>query len=286
MSHRYCGRDFTPAELDRIRRLIAEDPTRSRAQLSRLTCEMIDWRKPDGGLKAMSARVVMLRMQEDGLLVLPPPRNPRPDTRVLITPATDPGSPIECPAARLRPLALRPVVTKPDSRRWNEYIERYHYLGHKPLPGAQLRYFIYGGDQLLALLGFAAAAWQTAPRDVYIGWNHAQRERNLPRIVNNARFLILPWVRVPHLASMILAQAARQLPLHWEARYGVRPVLLETFVETPGFKGTCYRAANWTYLGHTQGRGKLGPSGRQSVPIKDVWVYPLLPAFRELLVCP
>jgi len=286
MSPRYCGRDFSLAELDLIRRLIAADPQRRRAELSRLTCEALDWRKPDGGLKEMSARVAMLRMQEDGLLVLPPPRNPRPDTRVSITPATDPGPPIECPAAALRPLELRLVATKPDSRRWNETIERYHYLGHKPLPGAQLRYFVYGRDQLLALLGFGAAAWQTAPRDRYIGWDHAQRERNLPRIVNNARFLILPWVRVPHLASMILAQAARQLPTQWEARYGVRPVLLETFVEVPRFQGTCYRAANWTCLGRTQGRGKLGPSSRPTVPFKDVWVYPLHPAFRELLVCP
>jgi hypothetical protein len=286
MSHRYCGRDFSPAELNLIRQLIAEDPTRSRAELSRLTCEALDWRKPDGGLKAMSARVVMLRMQEDGLLVLPPPRNPRPDPRVSITSATDPGSPIALPAAALRPLELRLVDTKPDSRLWNEYIERYHYLGHQPLPGAQLRYLVYGGGQLLALLGFGAAAWQTAPRDRYIGWDHAQRKRNLPLIVNNARFLILPWVRVPHLASMILAQAARQLPLHWEVRYGIRPVLLETFVETPRFKGTCYHAANWTCLGRTQGRGKLGPSGRQSVPFKNVWVYPLCSAFRERLVCP
>jgi len=286
MSHRYCGRDFSPAEMDLIRRLIIEDPARSRAELSRLTCEALDWRKHDGGLKAMSARVAMLRMQEAGLLVLPPPRNPRPDTRVRLTPATDPSPPIDLPAAALRPLELRRVTTKPESRRWNEYVERYHYLGHKPLPGAQLRYFVYGRDHLLALLGFGAAAWQTAPRDRYIGWDHPTRELNLCRIVNNARFLILPWVRVPHLASMILAQVARRLPLHWEAQYGIRPVLLETFVETPRFKGTCYRAANWTCLGPTQGRGKLGPSGRQSVPIKDLWVYPLLPTFREILLRP
>lgn len=282
MNPRYCGRDFSPGELDLIRRLIAEDPARSRAELSRLTCQALDWRKPDGGLKAMSARVAMLRMQEDGFLRLPPPRNPRPDPRVRITAATDPGPLLEGSAAALRPLKLRRVLTKPESRRWNEFIERYHYLGCTPLPGAQLRYFVYAQGQLLALLGFAAAAWKTAPRDRYIGWDPAQRERNLPLIVNNARFLILPWVRVPHLASMVLAQAARVLPHHWQDQYGLRPVLLETFVETPRFRGTCYRAANWIYLGRTQGRGKLG-ANQPTLPVKDIWVYPLARDFREQL---
>jgi hypothetical protein len=159
----------------------------------------------------------------------------------------------------------------------------YHYLGHKPLPGAQLRYFVYSGNQPVALLGFGAAAWQTAPRDCYIGWSHAQREKNLHLIVNNARFLILPWVQSKNLASMILAMAARQLPDDWLVQYNYRPVLMETFVEKQRFEGTCYKAANWRYLGQTKGRGKLGPAGKQSVPIKDLWVYPLKRAFRTHL---
>jgi len=283
MSHRYCARDFSPEELDRIRHLIAEVPGRSRAELSRLTCQLFGWRKPDGGLKDMSARVAMLRMHEDGLITLPAPRNARPDPRVHLTGDTDPDPPLCAAAAALRPLQLQRVSTRADSRRWNEYIERYHYLGHKPLPGAQLRYFVQAQGQYLALLGFGAAAWQTAPRDRYIGWDHTQRQRNLPLIVNNARFLILPWVQVPHLASMILAQAARALPHHWHDTYGIRPVLLETFVEVPRFQGTCYKAANWIRLGQTQGRGKLGPAKKQSVPIKDIWVYPLDRRFRDRL---
>lgn len=175
MRPRYCGRAFSPEELDWIRRLIAEVPERSRAELSRLTCQILGWHKPDGGLKDMSARVAMLRMQTDGLITLPPPRNPRPDPRARITPDTDPGPPLTGSAAALRPLHLQRVATAADSRRWNEYIERYHYLGHKPLPGAQLRYFVYAQDQLLALLGFGAAAWQTAPRERYIGWDHTQQ---------------------------------------------------------------------------------------------------------------
>jgi hypothetical protein len=283
VSTRYCGRDFSEEELMQIRRLITENPRSTRAALSRMTCRALEWYKADGGLKEMSARVAMLRMQADGLIELPPPRGKRPDPRVHISSRTDPGAAIHQSAGALAPLVLRRVWQKPDSRLWNEHIERYHYLGHKPLPGAQLRYFIHAGNQPIALLGFGAAAWQTAPRDHYIGWSHEQRKRNLPFIVNNARFLILPWVQSRNLASMILGMAARALPDHWQEQYGYRPVLLETFVEKPRFEGTCYKAANWRYLGQTKGRGKLGPTGKQSVPIKDLWVYPLETAFRARL---
>jgi hypothetical protein len=283
VSTRYCGRDFSEEELTHIRRLIAENPRSTRAALSRMTCRALQWYKADGGLKEMSARVAMLRMQADGLIELPPPRGKRPDPGVHLSSRTDPGAAIHQSAGALAPLILRRVRQKPDSRLWNEYIERYHYLGHKPLPGAQLRYFIHAANQPIALLGFGAAAWQTAPRDHYIGWSHEQRNRNLPLIVNNARFLILPWVQSRNLASMILGMAARALPDHWQEQYGYRPVLLETFVEKPRFEGTCYKAANWRYLGQTKGRGKLGPAGKQSVSIKDLWVYPLETAFRARL---
>ncbi len=283
MSPRYCGRDFHANEIELIHDLIAEDPARTRAELSRQTCRALKWFKADGGLKDMSARVAMLRMQADGLIVLPAARSKKPDTTVYITSQTDPWPPILKPAGALAPLTLRRVHTRQDSRLWNEYIERYHYLGHKPLPGAQMRYLIFSREQPIALLGFGAAAWQTAPRDRYIGWSHDQRKRHLPLIVNNARFLILPWVQSNNLASMILAAAAKVLPDHWQAVYGYRPVLLETFVEKQRFLGTCYKAANWNYLGQTKGRGKLGPSGIQSVPIKDIWVYPLNRHFRNLL---
>ncbi len=283
MSHRYCGRDFSEKDIAEIRRLIAEDPTRTRAELSRLTCRVLNWYKPDGGLKDMSARVAMLRMHADGLIALPPPRRKPPAARVSITARTDPGPPLHRPAHTLTALSLQRVQNRPDSRLWNEYIHRYHYLGYKPLPGAQLRYILSCEAQPIALLGFGAAAWQTAPRDRYIGWNHEQRQRNLPLIVNNARFLLLPWVHSKNLASLLLARVAKVLPRHWQEVYGYRPVLLETFVERPRFAGTCYRAANWIYLGQTQGRGKLGPAGKQSVPIKDLWVYPLDRRFREVL---
>jgi hypothetical protein len=280
---RYCGRDFSDSEVALIRTFIAEDPQRSRAALSRLACRALHWYQPDGGLKEMSCRVAMLRMQKDGLIQLPPPRCQRPQARFRMGVETEPQTPVDVPVQALPELQLRMVGTGTDSRRWNEYMQRYHYLGYQALPGAQLRYWVSAGDTLMALLGFGAAAWQCAPRDDFIGWSHAQRQNNLHLVVNNARFLILPWVQSKNLASKILGLIARQLPEDWQNRYGYRPLLLETFVEQGRFKGVCYQAANWVHVGHTKGRGKLGPAGKQSVPIKDLWLYPLEKRFRGLL---
>ncbi len=278
---RYCGRNFTDRELERIRALIADDAGRTRAELSRLTCRMLDWHRPDGGLKDMSCRVAMLRMAEDGLITLPPPRRkPPPRQKISFSSQTAPQASITQPVHELAPLQFCPVINSGQSRLWNEYIHRYHYLGHRPLPGAQLRYFATIDQQIVAALGFGAAAWQIAPRDQYIGWSHEQRRNNLPLVVNNARFLIMPWVKSNNLASHILGKVACRLPGEWERRYGIRPVLLETFVDTERFAGTCYKAANWIYVGKTKGRGKLGPAGKQSVPIKDIWLYPLCRRFK------
>ncbi len=280
---RYCGRDFTNKELDQIRSLIKENPQFYRAKLSREVCQMLRWLKPDGKLKDMSCRVAMLRMQKDGLIELPEPLRAKAAIRkIKFTPATDPQDSILCPVNQLPHLQLQ-MVNKTNSFLWNEYIERYHYLGYTRLPGAQLRYFITTNGQILALTGFGAAAWQTSPRDKFIGWDHEQRKRSLHLIVNNARFLILPWVRSKNLASKILALNARQLPYDWENKYNIRPVLMESFVEKNRFTGTCYKAANWYNVGQTKGRGKLGPPGKISVPIKDVWLYPLNKNFRTLL---
>ena len=288
-SLRFCGRDFSPAELDRIRALLAHtDPPLSRTKLSQAVCEALDWRKPDGGLKEMSARVALLRMQRDGWLTLPPPLTTKPRLRPLApSPRTDPPPlwPLPAALAQARPLRLsllRP--SDPRSRLWNEFVERYHYLGYKPLPGAQLRYFVHAADGLLlALLGCGAAAWKTAPRDRFVGWDPPTRQRNLPLVVNHARYLILPWIRLPSLASHLLACLQRQLPDDWQQRYGMRPVLLETFCETPRFQGTCYRAANWIHLGQTQGRGKLDTRHEYNQPVKNVFVKPLCPDWKETL---
>ena len=281
---RYSGREFAPSDIERIRTLIREHPEANRQRLSYLVCEAFDWRKANGGWKDMSCRVALLRMHREGLLELPPPLrqvNPCRSFRRR-TAQAEPQPRLEAAVNELADLRLERVGPQ-SSALWNEYIDRYHYLGYKPLPGAQLRYFAYAGEHPVGLLGFGAAAWKSGPRDEWIGWSRAQRHRNLGGVVNNARFLILPWVRVASLASKLLAMAARSLPAHWEGRYGYRPVLLETFVEAERFAGTCYRAANWTCVGQTQGRGKLGDHRLGQVPIKTVWVYPLAKDFRVRL---
>jgi hypothetical protein len=278
---RYSGRPFTRQEIEKIRDIIHTSPKTNRQQLSYRVCEIFDWRKPNGSLKDMSCRVALLRMHREGLIVLPPPqRKVKPcHSFARRTAQAEPESLLEAMVHELPDLRLE-LVDRKSSALWNEYIDRYHYLGYKPLPGAQLRYFAYAGERIVALLGFGAAAWKTGPRDEWIGWSRAQRQRNLNGVVNNARFLILPWVRVASLASKLLSIVSRTLPADWEERYGYRPVLLETFVEAGRFAGTCYRAANWTCVGQTQGRGKLGDHRLGQVPIKTVWVYPLAKRFR------
>lgn len=281
---RYCGRAFTASDIELIRALIATSPPLNRARLSREMCERLNWRRADGRLKEMSARVAMLRMQADGLITLPPPRNAKPAT-YRAYPEIEGAvlEPASVPVVDLARLSVDLVGAKRDSLLWNAYIQRHHYLGHQLLPGAQLRYFVRAADQVIALLSFGASAWKTRPRDEFIGWRHEERTRNLHLIVNNARFLILPWIKCRNLASHILARISRRLAQDWHAHYAYRPVLLETFVEKPRFAGTCYKAANWHYLGDTQGRGKLDRLHRNAKPVKSIWVYPLVGDFRRHL---
>lgn len=231
----------------------------------------------------MSCRVAMLRMHKDGLIRLPAPRPIRIPKGVALSPATAAQSPITQAVHELPPPQFHPVRAKKDSRLWNEYIQRYHYLGYTPLSGAQLRYFVTVDGRFVALLGFGAAAWKTAPRDQFIGWAPEQRLKNIHLIANNARFLILPWVQSKGLASQILARITRRLPSDWHNRYGYRPVLLETFVQSDRFRGTCYKAANWIHVGHTTGRGKLDVTHQCAIPVKAIWLYPLTRHFQRAL---
>ena len=283
---RYCGRDFKNDEIAWIRSLIAKEPRANRVRLSQLVCEGLGWLRPDGRAKEMSCRVAMLRMARAGLLTLPPPvrGNGNGRTRPWLTAASDPRDPVTLPAGSLGKLVFQPVDTPKASSQWNELIERYHYIGYKPLSGDQLRYLVFGGQEILAALGFGSAAWKIAPRDRFIGWSAEQRLRNLHLVVNNARFLIFPWVTSRNLASRILSGVVQQLPRDWQVRYGYRPVLLETFIDTERFRGTCYRAANWSKVGQTQGRGKLDRQHRRSLPVKDILLYPLEKNFRQKLL--
>jgi hypothetical protein len=281
----YCGRDFSEADLACIRQIIDTGLTRNR--ISQRVCKLLQWYKPDGGLKEMSCRVALLRMHRDGIIQLPAPRNrngnTNPKRAARRTAQAEPQPALLTPAMGLHDLRLEVVSSTADSLLWNELVDRYHYLGYQPLPGAQLRYFARSREGLLGLFGFGAAAWKTAPRDRFIGWSPQQRTERLHLVVNNARFLLLPWVVSKHLASKLLGLAARRLPQDWSARYGYRPVLLETFVEKPRFAGTCYKASNWHYLGDTQGRGKLDTAHERALPVKSIWVLPLSQRFRQAL---
>jgi len=283
---RYCGRAFSAADLNHIRQLLEIRPPLGRVALSRRLCQDLGWLNGLGRPKEMSCRVALLRMEKDGLLQLPPPlrKNGQGKRQPELSSVSDPREPVRASLRALEPLVFQRVEKGKTSSLWNELIQRYHYLGYHPLSGAQRRYLVWSGDgRLLAALGFGASAWQVKPRDQYIGWTHSQRAKGLHRIVNNARFLILPWVKSGGLAARILSGIIKPLRLDWKARYGYEPVLLESFVEVPRFTGISYRAANWIRLGQTQGRGKLEKQHLQMAPRKEIWIYPLHPNFRQLL---
>jgi hypothetical protein len=283
-SWRFCGRDFTEAELTWIRALLAKGKL-NRSQVARQVCEQLQWVNPAGQLKAMSCRVAMLRMERAGLIGLPRPlhRDSNQSRRALALRVLPPTSSLDPQVAHGSSLRLELVQTAQARAWYRALMEQHHYLGDKPLAGAQLRYLIWKGDLLAGGLGFGAAAWSIAPRDRWIGWTAAQRQPQLYRLVNNNRFLILPGVQTPNLGSSVLGRIAGQLPQDWEDRYGYRPVLLESFVEEQRFSGCCYQAANWVCVGQTQGRSKLEKQHRRIVPVKWVFLYPLTSDFRDVL---
>ena len=231
--------------------------------------------------------MALLKMERDGLLVLPPSQcantNRSGAWRIRYPELSAPQPSDDRPLSAWPNLHLRPAASRTEEHLWNDFIQRYHYLGHKPLPGAQIRYFAFSGETPLACLGFGASAWKVAPRDTFIGWSHDQRKARLSFVINNARFLIFPWIRTRYLASHLLSLAARRIQSDWRERFAFTPVLLETFVECDRFKGTCYRAANWIPVGKTQGRGKLDVYKQFALPVKDIFLYPLQKDFRSVL---
>jgi len=281
----YRGRIFSVEEIEKIRHILTAHPQSSRVALSIMICKEIGWRNPTGKFKDRSCLEALLRMEQEGLITLPPRRMKRSYRSRAPIPTTEssPGFPIRQPASLLRPLKITQIITQKQARLWNEIIERYHYLKYQPLIGAQLRYFIECSQGLLAAVGFQSAAWKCRVRDKWIGWTTMQREQRLPLIVNNTRFLILPWIRSRCLASMILAMIARQIPHDWHKRYGYDPVLLESFVDAAEFNGTCYRAANWVHIGMTTGRGKYDRFHKNKLSAKHVLVYPLKKNWKQIL---
>jgi len=276
----FCGRRFVRSELELMRQIAAEFVGLGRTEIARTLCELLEWKRPSGGLKNYECRQLLERLAEQGWLRLPAvrPLGPRGPRRVRLSAASAEQPELTGTAGQYEPLRLMVVEgASADSRLWMELIERHHYLGYRVPVGAQLRYLVRSQRTgVLACLQWTSAAWKMAARDRWIGWNAEERARNLPYIVNNSRFVILPWVRIRGLASKILAHCARQLPEDWQRRYGYRPLLLETLVDGQRFAGTCYRAANWILLGQTQGRGRMDRYHQADGSARKlVFVYPL-----------
>ncbi len=274
----FCGRTFGPSELELMRQIAGDFSGLGVTEIARTLCELLGWTRPRGGLKNHECRQLLERLQAEGFLQLPEVRHlgGRGPRQVDISGAYSEPEPVACAASECEPLELALVEGPAESRRWRELIERYHYLGCRVAFGANLRYWVCHGDRELACLLWTSPAWKMQARDEWIGWSDEQRRQNLQAIVNNGRFLILPWVKVKGLASKILALSAKQMPRDWEIRYGRRPLLLETLVDAARFRGTCYRAANWIHVGQTAGRGRMDRQHQaHGQAVKDIYVYPI-----------
>jgi hypothetical protein len=284
----FCGRTFAAEEMELMRRVSSEFSALGVTEIAHTLCELLDWRRPGGGLKNHECRRLLERLAAEGLLKLPDLRKlggtgPR---RADISKPYNEPSLVECSASECEPLELAMVEGKKESRLWREQVERYHYLGCRVPFGANLRYWARNRDRELACLLWTSPAWRMQARDAWIGWSDEQRRCNLQSVVSNSRFLIMPWVRVKGLASKILALSARHMPTHWEIRYGNRPLLLETLVDPARFRGTCYRAANWIHVGQTTGRGRMDREHKShGRAVKDIYLYPLIHDARQQLRC-
>ncbi len=282
------GRYFSVQELEEVQETVRMFPKLSRAELAKTICENLSWVTLVGQYKIASCQQLLDKLERQGLINLPAKQEDKiQDTRDRISFGlrTEAGLPVEGYVTKYEPINLKPVTEKVDMRLWNEYVHRYHTLGYKRPFGASQRYFIFSGagQKPLGCLLFAAAAWALEDRDTWIGWTELDRSLRLNLIVNNTRFLIFPWVRVKNLASKALSLAAKRVQSDWQKRYGYSPVLLETFVDPEKYRGTCYKAANWLYLGRTAGRGRTEMHNKRPFTRKHIYVLPLCRDFRAIL---
>lgn len=280
------GRTVTSDQLCLIRQLIEENPSWHRKRLSIELCQRWNWRTANGRLKDMACRTFLLKLEQLGHLTLPPRLKSANNSRRhrLIQPVLHSTSPITAALPNLCPIRITPVGKGEEDSLFRTLLSLYHYLGYSGPVGENLKYIVYDrNDNPLAGLLFGAAAWKIAPRDAFIDWDAETRKRNLHFLANNMRFLILPWIRVPHLASHLLGQVAKRIAADWIQKYGHPIYLLETFVECERFRGVCYQAANWRRVGQTKGRTRNDRYTSIRAPIKDVYLYPLTPDFRQVL---
>ncbi|MCD6306050.1 MAG: DUF4338 domain-containing protein [Deltaproteobacteria bacterium] len=286
---KFCGQTVSPQQLAEIVEIIETFPKLSRTELANTICEIFSWKRPNGKLKSVECRQFLERLEDKGTIKLPACREQfatKSPTKIQFTPKGDIQPAIDTQLKELLPIHLTRVDNKAQRQLWYEYIDRYHYLGYRLPFGAQLRYFIQSGrsGQILGCFQFSSPAWKMAPRDRWIGWSDAKRKANLQKIINNSRFLILPWVHVKNLASTALSLAVKRVPDDWQNAYGYRAVLMETLVDQKRFKGTCYKAANWIHVGKTTGRGRMDRAhARDGTAIKEIYLYPLSSRFRQEL---
>jgi Domain of unknown function (DUF4338) len=285
----FCGHALTDSEWALIRRITREFANLALTELAATVCELLEWRRPNGGIKSRECYLFLRELHRRGWLPwLPAPQSRHRRAGRASAAAELAASPVLLtgPLQQYRPIRLELIEDAEQRRLFRHYLEQHHYLGYRAPYGAQLRYWVRAAQPdlpPLAALLFTSAAWRMAPRDRYIGWSDAARKTNLPRIVNNSRFLILPGTRIPHLASHVLGRAAQQLPSDWKSRYRVEPLLLETLVDPARYRGVCYRAANWIEVGLTQGRGRMDRSHLASVTPKQIFLYPLNRHWRQRL---
>src|SRR3989440_6200013 len=284
---RYRGQNIDSEQVAQLREFIAAHPESSRWKLSRQLCEALGWKQPNGALRDVVCRGLLLRLERAGQIELPPVRRiirgqrrnarPRPEAVWIDT------TPIQVRFVELGPVELEQVRRTADEELFNSLMEHHHYLGYEQPVGEHLKYLVWAQGRPVACVACSSAPRHIGARDRYIGWSAEARRRNIRFIAYNTRFLILPWVRVEHLASHILGRMAARISEAWQRMYGHPIYFLETFVDPERFRGTCYRAANWVLLGKTTGRGKQSNSYVPNRSIKEVLGYPLTKRFRELL---
>lgn len=286
----FRDRYFSADDVRLVQEVVASYPTLARCELAATVAEVLAWTRPSGGTKWREGLDLLDKLEADGVISAPARRTTKPRgtrTRVPVTAQGEVGAVLEGTVRDVAPVRLERVVRDAQRRLWRELVGRYHYLGHRVPFGAHLRYLVWASRPAEAVVGcvqLSSPGWRVAVRDRWIGWDDATRARHLQQVVNNSRFLILPWVQVKNLASHVLAQVATHIATDWEAAYGVRPVLLETFVDSRRFRGTCYRAANWVWLGVTAGRGRMDRThARVGAEPKDVFVLPLVRQARRHL---
>ena len=282
----YRGRDISESDVDVIRRIIEAHPSGSRRFISQEVCRAWNWRQANGVLKDMVCRSLLLLLQSKDMIKLPPPKcklpNPLANRKKPAKIEVD-KSPVQCPIHDLFPIHLKQVRRTRLEKLFNSLISEHHYLGYTQPVGEHLKYIAFSNDRPIACLAWSSAPWYIGARDLFIGWSSETRQKNLCLIINNTRFLVLPWVKVPHLASHLLALNRRRLTEDWGLVYNHPVYLLETFVDTDRFRGTCYKADNWICVGKTTGRGKLSKSAKPTLSKKAVYVYPLTKNFRDRL---